>query len=141
MVSGISVPCHGQLGVEVLEPKTDGTWTHVDIMRNVNAAIDQFESLYPGCLLLVTYDNAPSHVAKRKGALSTTVAKGALTICMERGWEGSEQMRHDELRALLASQPDFCSVNQTSVVLTRITRTPWPYPPVWPQMPSRMYAH
>ena len=25
MVSGISVPCHGWLGLEVLEPKTDGS--------------------------------------------------------------------------------------------------------------------
>lgn len=37
-------------------------------------------------------------------------AKGALTICMERGLDVSEHMRRDELRALLASQPDFCSI-------------------------------
>lgn len=155
MVSGVSVGCHGWLGLETIEPKTDGTWNHVNIMKNVTTTIDQFEVLYPGCQLLLTYDNAPSHVAKRKGALSTTnmnksdggaqpiltqmgwyntidpssgvifqvqqqmwypgqngeqIAKGALRICMERGLPGVEGMRRDELRTLLAAQPDFANV-------------------------------
>ena len=128
-------------------------------MRNVNTVIDQFESLYPGCQLLLTYDNALSHVAKKKGALSTTlmnksdggkqpiliqmgwydkydpttgttirmqpqmwypgadgspVAKGALTICMERDLVVNKHMRRDERRA----RP-FLLPNQTSVVLSQ----------------------
>ena len=155
MVSGVSVACHGWLGLETIEPKTDGTWNHVSIMKNVTTILDQFEVLYPGCQLLLTYDNAPSHVAKRKGALSTTnmnktdggaqpiltqmgwyntinpssgaivqvqqqmwypgpngeqIAKGALRICTERGLPGVEGMRRDELRTLLAAQPDFANV-------------------------------
>ena len=155
MVSGISVPCHGCLGLETIEPKSDGTWKHDNIMCNVANAIDQFELLYPGCQLLLTYDNAPSHLVVRKGALSTPrmnmtdggkqpiitqmgwfetidlatntmkkvlqqmwypgpdgkpIAKGALRICKERGFPGIEKMRCDDLRALLASQPDFASV-------------------------------
>ena len=97
--------------------------------------------------LLLTYDNAPCHVAKQQGALSTAVmnlsdgrkqliltqtgwfnastgtsmriqqqmwftgpdgsliAKGALRICKERGLPGVANMRRDEMRALLASQP------------------------------------
>ena len=155
MVSAVSVPCHGWLGLEVTEPKTDGSWTHSDIMHNVTRVIDEFEQLYPQCQLLLTYDNAPSHVAKRKGALSTSamnksdggkqpiltqmgwyntvdaatgtivcmqqqmrfsgpdgtpVPKGALRICKERGLPNVENMRRDELRDLLSSQPDFSSV-------------------------------
>ena len=90
MVSAVSVPCHGWLGLEVIEPKTDGSWTHDDIMRNANAVIDQFESLHPGCQLLLTYDNAPSHVAKRKGALSTSYMNksdgGKQPIITQMGW-------------------------------------------------------
>ena len=44
------------------------------------------------------------------GPDGTKVAKGALTICQERCLPGIETMKHDELRALLASQPDFMSV-------------------------------
>ena len=32
MVSGVSVACHGWLGLETVEPKTDGTWNHDSIM-------------------------------------------------------------------------------------------------------------
>ena len=28
MVSCVSVPCYGWLGLELIEPKTDGTWNH-----------------------------------------------------------------------------------------------------------------
>ena len=39
------------------------------------------------------------------------IAKGALTICKERGLPGvHDKMRRDELRALLNTQPDFTSV-------------------------------
>ena len=73
-----------------LNPKTDGTWNHVSIMKNVTTIIDQFEVLYPGCQLLLTYDNAPSHAAKRKGALSTTKMNktdgGAQPILTQMGW-------------------------------------------------------
>ena len=156
MVSGVSVPCHGWLGLTVTEPKTDGSWTHTDVMDNVSKVMDEFESLFPRCQLLLTYDNAPSHVARRKGALSTyamnksdggkqpiltqlgwydkyddatgtvirvqqqmwyagpdgmPIAKGALTICKERGLPGvHDKMRRNELRALLNTQPDFTSV-------------------------------
>ena len=67
MVSGVSVPCHGWIELQIVEPKTDGTWKPDNIMSNVTKVIDEFENVYPGCQLLLTYDNAPSHVAKRKG--------------------------------------------------------------------------
>ena len=140
------------MGLEIIEPKTDGTWKHANIMANVTKVIDEFEALYPGCQLLLTYDNAPCHVAKRQGALTTAtmnvsdggkqpiltqtgwydttdasigtamrvqqqmwyigpdgtkIAKGAITICKERGLPGVDKMKRNELRALLASQPDF----------------------------------
>ena len=41
-------------------------------------------------------------------------AKGALRICTERGLPGVEGMRRDELRTLLAAQPDFANVNPRS---------------------------
>ena len=155
MVSGVSVPCQGWLGLETIEPKSDGTWKHDNVMNNLKKVIDQFEHLYPGCQLLLTYDNAPSHTAVKKGSLSTArmnmtdggkqpiitqmgwfetfdlatnsmkkvlqqmwypgqdgtpIAKGALRVCKERGLKGIEKMRLDDLRALLASQPDFASV-------------------------------
>ena len=145
----MSVACHGWLDLETIEPKTDGTWNHVSIMTTI---IDHFEVLCPGCQLLLTNDNATSHVA---GALSTTnmnktdggaqpiltqmgwyntidpssgdivqvqqqmwypgsngeqIVKGALRICTERGLPGVEGMRRDELRTLLAAQPDFANV-------------------------------
>ena len=60
------------------------------IMTNVTTIIDPFEVLYPGCQLLLTYDNALSHVAKRKGALSTTNMNktngGAQPILTQMGW-------------------------------------------------------
>ena len=152
MISGVSFSCHGWMGLEIIEPKTDGTWKHANIMTNVTKVIDEFEALYPGCQLLLTYDNAPCHVAKRQGALTmnvsdggkqpiltqtgwydttdastctamrvqqqmwyigpdgTKIAKGALTICKERGLPGVDKMKRNELGALLASQPDFMSV-------------------------------
>ena len=155
MVSGVSVPCQGWLGLETIEPKSDGTWKHDNVMNNLKKVIDQFEHLYPGCQLLLTYDNAPFHTAVKKGSLSTArmnmtdggkqpiitqmgwfetfdlatnsmkkvlqqmwypgqdgtpIAKGALRVCKERGLKGIEKMRLDDLRALLASQPDFASV-------------------------------
>ena len=64
------VPCHGWQGLETIEPKTDGTWNHENVMRNLGKVINEFESLNPGCQLLLTYDNAPSYVAVRKGALT-----------------------------------------------------------------------
>ena len=90
MVSGVSVPCHGWLGLETIEPKTDGSWNHENVMRNLHNVIDEFESLYPGCQLLLTYDNAPSHVAVRKGALSTSKMNktdgGKQPILTQIGW-------------------------------------------------------
>ena len=44
------------------------------------------------------------------GPDGSPIAKGALQICKEIGLPGVENMRCDELRALLASQPDFMSV-------------------------------
>ena len=38
------------------------------------------------------------------------IAKGTLTICKERDLKGIDKMRFSELRALLASQPDFASM-------------------------------
>ena len=61
-ISGVAVSCHGWMG---LEPKIDCTWQHANIMANVTRLIDEFEALYSGCQLLLTYDNAPCHVAKR----------------------------------------------------------------------------
>ena len=156
MVSGVSVACHGWLGLETIEPKTDGTWSHINIMQNVHKVLDEFEERFPGCQLLLTYANAPSHVARRNGALSSKqmnksdggaqpvitqmgwfhrpdpvsgipvrvqqqmwypgpggapIAKGALTICRERGLAGIDTcMKRDELRSLLGNQPDFTSV-------------------------------
>ncbi|KAL5469087.1 hypothetical protein EMCRGX_G030283 [Ephydatia muelleri] len=90
MVSGVSVPCYGWLGLTVTEPKTDGSWTYTDVMDNVSKVIDEFELLFPGCQLLLTYDNAPSHVAKRKGALSTHAMNksdgGKQPILTQLGW-------------------------------------------------------
>ena len=40
MVSGVFVACHGWLGLETVEPKTDGTWNHDKIMRNVTKVLD-----------------------------------------------------------------------------------------------------
>ena len=68
MISGVSVACHGWMGLEVIEPKTDGTWKHGNVMANVNKVIDEFVAQYPGCQQLLTFDNAPCHVAKRQGA-------------------------------------------------------------------------
>ena len=140
--------------VETIEPKTDDTWNHASVMKNVTTITNQFEDLYPGCQLLLTYDNALSHVAKRKGALSATnmnttdggakpiltqmdwystidpssgvivqvqqhkwypgpngeqIAKGALRICTESGLPGVKGMRCEELKTLLAAQPDFAN--------------------------------
>ena len=90
MVSGVSVPCHGWLGLETIEPKTYGTWNHDNVMRNLGVVIDEFETLYPGCQLLLTYDNAPSHVAVRKGALSVSKMNrsdgGKQPIITQMGW-------------------------------------------------------
>ena len=44
------------------------------------------------------------------GQDGTPIAKGALRVCKERGLKGIEKMRLDDLRALLASQPDFACV-------------------------------
>ena len=66
MVSGVSVPCHGWLGLETIEPKSDGTWNHEHVMNNLTKVTDQFELLYPGCQPPLTYDTAV-----RKGSLST----------------------------------------------------------------------
>ena len=45
MASGVSVPCHGWFGLETIEPKTDGTWNHENVKRNlVIKVIDEFES-------------------------------------------------------------------------------------------------
>ena len=90
MVSGVSVACHGWMGLEVIEPKSDGTWNHDNIMSNVNKVIDEFERLYPECQLLLTYDNAPCHVAKMKGSLSTAAMNvsdgGKQPILTQNGW-------------------------------------------------------
>ena len=58
-------------GMRSLEPKTDGSWTHTNVMQNVTRVMDGFGQIYPGYQLLLTYDNAPSHVAKRKSAFPT----------------------------------------------------------------------
>ena len=73
MVSGVSVACHGWMGLEVILSPTvmAHAWKHDNIMSNVNKIIDESERLYPWCQLLLTYDNAPCHVAKMKGSLST----------------------------------------------------------------------
>ena len=90
MVSGVSVPCYGWLGLELIEPKTDGTWNHDSIMQDVHKVLDQFEAQFPGYQLLLTYDNAPSHLAIRKGALSTSYINkydgGAQPIMTQIGW-------------------------------------------------------
>ena len=52
MVSGVSVACHG---LETIEPKTDGTWNHVSIMKNVTTIIDQFEVLYPAWVSITSH--------------------------------------------------------------------------------------
>ena len=44
------------------------------------------------------------------GPDGSKIANGALRIYQERGLPGIDKFRHDELRALLASQPDFQSV-------------------------------
>ena len=90
MISGVSVACHGCIGLEVIEPKTDGTWKHANVIANVNKVLDEFEAQYPGCQLLLTYDNAPCHVAKRQGALSTAAMNlsdgGKQPILTQTGW-------------------------------------------------------
>ena len=90
MVSGVSAACHGWLGLETVEPKTDGTWNHENIMQNVSKVIDQFEAQFPEYQLLLTYDNAPSHVARRKGALTSSSMNktdgGAQPILTQMGW-------------------------------------------------------
>lgn len=91
MISGVSVAGHGWMGLEITEPKTDdSTWNHTNVMRNVNKVIDEFEVLYPGCQLLLIYDNAHSHVAKRQGALSTAYMNlsdgGKQPILTQSGW-------------------------------------------------------
>ena len=43
MVSGVSVSCHGWLGLETIEPKTDGTWNHDNVMRNLGVVIDELK--------------------------------------------------------------------------------------------------
>ena len=90
MVSGVSVPCHGWLGLETIEPKSDRTWNHEHVMNNLTKVINQFELLYPGCQLLLTYDYAPSHTAVRKGSLSTARKNktdgGKQPILTQMGW-------------------------------------------------------
>ena len=90
MVSGVSVACHGWIVLEIIEPKSDGAWNHENIMSNVSKVIDEFEKHYPGCQLLLTYDNAPCHVARSKGALSTTTMNlsdgGKQPILTQNGW-------------------------------------------------------
>ena len=90
MISGVSVACHGWMGLEVIEPKTDGTWKHANVIANVNKVLDEFEAQYPGCQILLTYDNAPCHVAKRQGALSTAAMNlsdgGKQPILTQTGW-------------------------------------------------------
>ena len=48
------------------------------------------KTLYPGCQLLLTYDNAPSHVAVRKGALPVSKMNrsdgGKQPIITQMGW-------------------------------------------------------
>ena len=59
-------------------------------MNNLKKVIDQFEHLYPGCQLLLTYDNAPSHTAVKKGSLSTARMNmtdgGKQPIITQMGW-------------------------------------------------------
>ena len=45
----VSVPCHGWLGLEITEPKTDGSWTHTNVMQNATRVMDEFEQIYSGC--------------------------------------------------------------------------------------------
>ena len=71
------------------------------------------------------------------GPDGTSVPKGALRICEERGLPNVENMMRDELRALLSSQPDFSSVKPGG---TTRCRASWPHSAVWPKMPSRVYA-
>ena len=39
MVSGVSVAWYVWLGLEMIEPKTDGTWNHDNIMQNVHKVL------------------------------------------------------------------------------------------------------
>ena len=59
-------------------------------MRNMGKVIDKYESLYPGPQLILTYDNASSHVAVRKGALTTSKMNktdgGKQAVLIQVGW-------------------------------------------------------
>ena len=46
---GFLWPVNGWIGLEIIEPKSDGTWNHGSIMSNVSKIIDEFEKHYPGC--------------------------------------------------------------------------------------------
>ena len=63
------------------------------------------------------------------GEDGTPIAKGALKICKERGLKVIDKMRLDELRALLASQPDFASFKARD---SRRSRASWTHTAVWP---------
>ena len=56
----------------------------------------------------------------------TLTAKGALSICRERGLHGIENLKRDdhELRALLSSQPDFMSIKPELPAKLLLGRTP-----------------
>ena len=87
MISGVSVSRNGWMGLESIEPKTDGTWKHSNIMPNVTKVIDEFEALYLGCQLLLTYYNAPCHVARRLTTATMNVSDGGKQpILTQTGW-------------------------------------------------------
>ena len=102
-------------GLRSLEPNADGSWTHTNVMQNVTRVMDGFEQIYPGYQLLLTYDNAPSHVAKRKGALPTYGMNksdgGKQLILTQMGW-------YDTVDAATGSS---CKSTTTNVVF----RTRW----------------
>ena len=55
--------------------------------------------------------------------------KGALRICTEHGLPGVEGIRHDDLRTLLAAQPDFANVKRVRDI--RGSRTACAHPFIW----------
>ena len=76
----VACQCHGWMGLEVIEPKSDSTWKNDNIMSNVNKVIEENSRCFiPGCQLLLTCVNAPCHVAKIKGSLSDDRKQPILT--------------------------------------------------------------
>jgi hypothetical protein len=64
MVSDFYCPCHGSLQLEsaivriIKEPgkNRDGYWKSDNLVRQLEMAVEVFEKLHPGCVVLLCFD-------------------------------------------------------------------------------------